>query len=199
MLKKIVLLNFFLLIFFTLFPHRTAQARRLLYLEEFYRLYYLPSLYTEENTLRNIFWLDVAIKMPFAPPIQALVVCDTEQQYEKYRHLMKMHLYYLMTKNALYTAARFDKHTIRFSDAPYKKEILESLKYADFFYKQALVYWKQAFSYQEKVQKLKWHTVELDFLNDLAYRINKGDLDYQRIIQRHLNQLNEKIAHYQSL
>ncbi len=175
-------------------------SRKLAYVEEFYRLYYLPSYYSEDDLQRNVFWLQVALKAPFSPPIQALWVAQTKKQYEKYCVLMKMHIHYLMVKNLVYTAARFDKHELAFHDKPFKKEILESLAVARYYYQFGLVYWEQVLVFQKEASEMGLKTrVNLDFLNDLAFRVRTRELDYKRIITRKILELEKKVVFYENL
>ena len=176
-----------------------AVSKRLSTVEEFYRMYYLPAMFTEEDLHRNMFWLQVALKVPFSVPIQALVVPETEEQYQKYQVLMKMHLHYLLTKNAIFLAARYDKHKPVFHDKPFKKEILESLSYARYNYEVAQAYWKEVMRHHARASRMKGVRVRLDFLNDLGYRIRAGDLNYHRVAARRLGLLQKKVKFYEKL
>ena len=173
-------------------------SKRLSTVEEFYRMYYLPSSATEDDLHRNMFWLQIALRMPFSVPIQALVVPETKAQYDKYQVLMRMHLYFLLTKTALYLAARFDKHRPVFHDKPFKKEILGSLDYARYHYEGARSYWKEVMKHYTAARKMKVR-VPLDFLNNMVYRIHTGDLNYNRVAERRLRSLEKKIEFYKKL
>ena len=144
-----------------------------------------------------MFWLEIALKSPFAPPIKAFVVPKTREQYERYKTILKMHLNYLMTQNYVYLASRFEKHYPVFFNKPYYKENLESLSIAKGFYQNALYYWYKVLEYSdhldpEKISSFKEeHLTELYFMEDVIYRIKKNDLNYERVIQRHLKKINE--------
>ena len=191
-------LNKIIFIFFLLVS--VGFSRKLAYVEEFYRLYYLPLSYNEDDLHRNVFWLQIALKAPFSPPIQALWIAKTKKQYEKYCVLMKMHIHYLMVKNLVYMAARFDKHQLAFHDKPFKKEILESLAVARYYYQFGLVYWGQVIEFQKESREVGLKIrVDLDFLNDLAFRVRTRELDYKRIITRKILELEKKITFYEDL
>lgn len=185
-----------MLIFVGLFG--VLLAKKLSTLEEFYRMYYLPSMATEDDYFRNQFWLQIALKSPFAIPMHALVVPKSEAQYRKYKHLMRMHLNYLLTKNAIYLAARFDKHRLVFHDKPVKEEILRSLGYARYHYEVAGLYWQEALKHYAAARRLR-RRVPLEFLNQMVFRIHKKELDYDRVIRRKLKQLRKKIEFYENL
>ena len=175
------------------------SGRKLRYLEEFYRMYYLPSQFESNDLQRNIFWLQIALKAPFAPPLYALVISEKETEYKKYQKLLQMHINYLLTKNLVYLAARFDKHKPVFFNKPYAKDIVRSLAIAKFFYEGATFYWKKVtFHYQDLTELKEFKTVKtkLNFAEHLIYRIYVKDLDYQRIIDRKLTKLTKTYEYF---
>ena len=174
-------------------------SRKILYKEEFYRLYYLPLYHREANYIRNIHWLKWAMKVAFAPPIRALTVCETPSQYEKYKILVKMHLNYLMTKNTVLLAARFDKHKPVWFNRPYKESILKSLKIARHYYTSALDHWEKVLYYQRLASSLKGTRIELDFLEDMIYKIEVGEVDYKRVVNRQLKKLEGTTSYFHNL
>ncbi len=183
-----------LLILFFLTPNQ-VEARKLYYLEEFYRLYYLPLKFDNQDLARNIHWLQFATNRPFAPPIHALLVHDDETTYKKYQILLKMHLHYLLTKNFVYLAARFDKHKPVFFNKPYAKDILASLKIAEYLYREAIREWKivinDYYSQVKDISEYKRVRTRISFLDELITRITTGELDYQRVIERRLKKISE--------
>lgn len=111
-----------------------------------------------------------------------------------------MHLNYLITKSYVQAAARFDKHQPVFHDKFLKKEILNSLKFAKYHYEMANIYWEQTLVLKKEARKIvSKKRVDLDFLNDLVFRINTKDLDYTRIVRRKLRLLKKKNAFYNNL
>ncbi|BBM88541.1 hypothetical protein COTS27_00222 [Spirochaetota bacterium] len=173
----------------------SSHARKLRYKEEFYNLYYLPQLYENHDLARNLHWLQVALKVPFAPPIQALIPHENEAEYEKYKVLVNMHLHYLLTKNWVFLAARFDKHRPVFFNIPYKEDILKSLDIAEVLYKGALESWNQTLEYFEVARTLRPRS-KLDFLETTVYKIQKREIDYTRVITRKLNKLARTRAYF---
>ncbi len=158
------------------------------YVEDFYSLYYIPQKMENDDLNRNIFWLKWALAAPFAPPIFALTPPENEKTYEKYKKLMRMHLHYLITKNLVFLAARFDKHKPVFYNKPYREDILKSLKIAEYLYREADKEWKKVMLYYKELRKVKVRT-KLNFLEETLYRIRIKELDYQRVIQRKLKKL----------
>lgn len=190
-MKKSVFLTLLLtiaLLFADFVPHVPSHAR-LRTVEDFYRLYYLPSYRQNNDMLRNIYYLQIALSRPFAHPIQALVVTDTEKQYEKYQLLLHLHIYYLLARDHLYLAARYDKHEPVFFNKEFSEEILASLEYAQSYYELSEKYWKKVLEYIEHLEAYKGTYVELPFIMDIPERQRSGDLDLKRVIDRKLKKL----------
>ena len=174
-------------------------SRKLRYMEEFYRLYYLPQYFNKYDLRRNMVWLQTALKCHFDQPIRALVPVKTEREYEKYQMLLMTHINYLMTKNSVFLGARFDKHEPRFYNKPFKEDILKSLEWARYYYQTALNYWDIVLDYKEIVEEYDDVEVDIKFVNDLMYKIEVGDVDYYRVVNRKLEQLEEKIEYYKQM
>jgi len=151
----------------------------------------MPSYAQNHDYRRNIYWLQFALKMDFAPPIQALTICNTPEKYAKYQHLLKMHLNYLMAKNSVYLAARFDKHEPVWFNKPYRTDILKSLEFARYYYESAINYWQEVLKYKEEAEVYQAARIELDFLEDMVHKINTDQVNYQRVAQRQLKKLAE--------
>lgn len=189
--SKIILLLFFIAI--SLIRER-GEARPVYYLEEFYNLYYLPNKFENQDLTRNIYWLQFATNRPFAPPIFALIPHQEEIAYQKYQLLLKMNIHYLIIKNTVFLAARFDKHKPVFFNRPYKEDILKSLKIAEYLYSKALKEWENVLFYHKKISddpKFKGVRSKLSFLDDMIYRIEVKELDYQRVIERKLDKIKQ--------
>ena len=62
------------------------------YKEQFYRLYHLHLIQYPNNTMENIYWLEMAVKADFANPLHALALIENETQWEKYCYLFNMHI-----------------------------------------------------------------------------------------------------------
>ncbi len=202
LINKIILLVFFNLIFLlTSFEingfkwDALPSSTKFRYVEDFYSLYYLPNKMENQDLNRNIFWLRWALAAPFAPPLFALKPPKNEQAYEKYKKLMRMHLHYLVTKNFVFLAARFDKHRPVFYNLPYKEDILKSLNIAEYLYQEAQKEWQKVLPYYQELRRVRVRT-ELNFLEDSLYRIYTKELDYDRVIKRKLKKLSKTKAYF---
>ena len=198
-LADIVMMTFWKIVFLSLLLVTAVSGRKLKFKEEFYRLYYLPHYATQHDYHRNIFWLEIAMYAAFAPPIQALTICKTEKQYQKYQLLLKMHLNYLMAKNHVFIAVRYDKHEPLWFNRTYKEDILKSLDIAEYHYKCAGSYWEKMLDYKRLAEGIKNTRIDLDFLEDMVYKVNQGDVNYQRVTRRQLAKLEKTRAFFNAI
>jgi hypothetical protein len=163
------------------------------YVEDFYQLYGMK-LYYDENSLReNISRLSAALSTKFRHPSQALVKIETEEEYEKYKNLLLMHINYLIMRDHLKIAARYDKQRIYFYNMDYAQAISESLDIADSMYDQALPYWREVKRYAEKASKYKI-TTELSHMESERYAIIHGETDFEKTINRYKSEIKKKKA-----
>lgn len=161
------------------------------YVEDFYQLYGMK-LYYDENSLRtNIERLNCALSTKFRHPSQALVKIETEEEYEKYKNLLLMHINYLIMRDHLKIAARYDKRKIYFYNLDFAKDISDSLDIADEYYAQALPYWKEVKKYAEKASKYKI-TTELSYMESERYSIIHGETDFAKTIAGYRSAIKKK-------
>lgn len=186
-------------IFVFLILYTFSYNKKLRYKEDFYRLYYLRQNYRTLDLNRNLFWLNIAIYARFAPAWKALVYCDTEREYERYKLLLKMHLNYLMARNELYLGAKYDKHKPVFYTKVFNEDILNSLKIAKQHYKSALSYWEWVLKYKNQAEtEYPDERIDLNFIEDTIYNINSGDLDLERTANRKLSNIIKTEHYYQN-
>ncbi|MDR0375318.1 MAG: hypothetical protein LBH85_06295 [Treponema sp.] len=159
------------------------------YKEQYYRLYHLHYIQYPDDTMENIHWLEMALKADFANPLHAIALVENEVQYEKYRYLFMMHLNLKMIEQYLFLGNKWNKRYAYFYNAPFKEQNLESLETAEICYRAALAYWKDAKEWAEKAQARRFRFIILErvqFWQDEAGRIERKELDYEKIINREL-------------
>lgn len=161
------------------------------YVEDFYLLYGLKQYYNENTLRRNIDRLKTALRCKFRHPSQAFIQIDSEEEYYKYRNLLFMHINMLILRDHLKIAARYDKRRLPFHSIDFAKDIYESLTIAEKLYKEALPYWREAVKYAHKASQIKL-TLDMGELETERYRIVKGDLNFENIINKYLTSLEEK-------
>lgn len=161
------------------------------YVEDFYELYGMKQYYNENSLRKNITRLEIALTCKFRHPSQALVKIDTEEEYQKYRNLIFMHINMLIMRNHLKIATRYDKQKVYFYNLDYAKEIEESLNIAEGLYKKALPFWFAAKKHALRASEIKI-TTDLGFIESERYAILHGQTDFEKIITDHMRRLDKK-------
>lgn len=161
------------------------------YVEDYYLLYGLKMYYNENTLRKNIDMLKTALNSKFRHPSHSLIKIETEDEYQKYRRLMYMHINLLIMRSYMRIASRYDKQKVYFYNADFAKEINESLDTADKLYNEAVPYWNKARDYAEKASDIKL-TTDLGFIETERYNIVRGELDFGNIIDKHLDNIKKK-------
>ena len=168
--------------------------RKLIYAEQYYRLYE-ENLYTYPKSYRrNIYWLEKAIKYPHIHPIQAIFIVKTKEEYEKYKALFKMHINYLLTKNYMGWAWQYNKQDVVFYNLYWAKELEKSFNIAIEYYKLAKHYWDKTKEWSDYASsfdfRLAWEKIEDEHY---LIRTNKLEYDYDTVIELELQDLERKL------
>jgi hypothetical protein len=170
------------------------------YKEQYYRLFHLHYIQYPDDSMENIYWLERAVKADFANPLYALALIENETQWEKYRYLFNMHLNLKLIEQYLFLGNKWNKRNAYFYNAPWKAQNLESLATAEACYRAALSYWEAAVEWAGKAQARRFRYINLrkvQFWEDEALRVETGDLDYAKTINRELallEKVREKFA-----
>ncbi|MEI0580206.1 hypothetical protein [Brachyspira pilosicoli] len=162
----------------------------IVYAEDYYRLYSLPSYYAEYDLLRNVDYLERALNAPFDFVNRALTIIETQEAYTKYKDLMHMQFNYLITQNYIYLAGLYDKENYYFYNSQFDEDIKKSFEYAVYFYNLAKERWAVTKDLAQKVMKNK-SKLEMDNLIDKAYKIALGEIDYNKTADRQLKHIEE--------
>ncbi len=161
------------------------------HLEDYYLLFGMKLYYNENSLRKNIEMLKIALNCKFRHPSKALVEVDTEDEYLKYRKLMFMHINIMIMRNYLKIGSRYDKKNIKFHDATFAKDIYDSLEIAKKMYEEAIPYWEEAKRHAGDSSKIKI-TTRMSNIESERYRINRGELDFKKIIDYHITGVNKK-------
>ncbi|MDR2072397.1 MAG: hypothetical protein LBP60_03065 [Spirochaetaceae bacterium] len=169
------------------------HAYLVMYKEQYYRLFHVHYNQYPDDTMENIYWLELALKAGFANPLYAVARIETEEQYEKYQYLFMMHLNLKMIEQYLYLANKYNKRHAYFYNAPWKEENLKSLDIAESCFRTARYYWTGARAWAERARESRFRWMKLpnvEFWEDEAYRIvDQETLDYGKTIDRELAML----------
>ncbi|MCK5736652.1 MAG: hypothetical protein KAH21_09245 [Spirochaetaceae bacterium] len=178
---------------FLFFTSSNLYAWKVQYAEQFYKLYHQHLYRYPVDSAENVYYLSMALKSPFANPLNAIAQIENEKEWEKYRNLFEMHVYLRITDEYLAMAAKYDKFNAYFYNYPWKSANLDSLRTAESYYYLALETWNLAQSYCEvaREDRFRWVNLEeIQYWEDEAFRIEQGELDYRDIIENHLSRLH---------
>ena len=178
----ILLINFFA-------ATDNAHSYKILYAEQFYKLYHSHFYQYPEDYLENIYWLEQSLRSDFANPLNALAKIENKTEWRRYMNLFRMHVSLKLTELYLGLGSKYDKMDAFFYNYPWKQENLKSLRIAEESYNFARVYWKETLKWQKKVEKSWTVLEEIQKWEDEAYRIDEKTLDYDDIIDSHLKRL----------
>jgi hypothetical protein len=187
------------LLLLLLLPAR-GFAYRILYAEQYYKLYSLQLYQYPDDTMENIHYLELALKADFVNPLYALARIGDPREWERYRYLFKMHVNLKLVELYLALGSKYDKMAAYFYNAPWKAENLDSLDTAEQCYRVARGYWQEARGWSRRAAGLlAVHLEEIQKWEDESWRIQTGGLDYERIIGDHLARLDEARQAFQSM
>jgi hypothetical protein len=167
------------------------QARRLYYAEEFY-LYALNLYHTNPNLQRNIRFMQWALTAPFDNQVRSLALIENEQDFKRYKALFRMHVNLLIIDSYLKLATRFDKQHVYYFNLWYAEELKESFTIARYFYQVSYNYWEEAKKHALSAEDIPGR-INIDYWEDEQYLIQTGELDYELIIDEHLQKLEQRL------
>jgi hypothetical protein len=198
--RKAPALPFFpLLLLLLVLPLSDAGAYRVLYAEQYYRLYHLHFYQYPDDTMENIYYLEQALKADFANPLYALARIENRQQWAQYRLLFKMHVNLKLAELYLTLGSKYDKLVAYFYNAPWKEQNLDSLDKAEQAYRVALGYWAEALGLAAQSRHLGFNLEEIQEWEDEWKRILIGDLDYREITDGHLARMERVRRAFQAM
>lgn len=177
-----------------------AWAFPVYFKEQYYKLYHVHYEQDPDNVIENIYWLEQAYKADFANPLYAMATITNKKEWTKYRSLFNMHLNLKLIEQHLRLGSRYDKRVAYFYNAPWKKENLESLEIAEKWYRTALAFWPDARAQALDARRSPFLILDkVQNWEDEAYRIEKGELDYAKIIGKELARLERVRAEFQAM
>jgi hypothetical protein len=186
-----------------LVPLASASAWRILYAEQYYKLYHEHLYHYPDDTMEDIAYLKAALNAEFAPfanPLYALATIRTTAEWERYRYLFYLHVNLKLVYSYLTLASKWDKRNAYFYNYPWKQQNLESLDTAESLYRQASPFWEKAKEWSAKAWALRSISLEqIEQWQDECFRIQTGDLDYRAIIDTQLARVAKVRADFQKM
>jgi len=188
-----------ILLFMTAVPSDAYFVR---FKEQFYRLFHMHHSPSPDDIMENIFWLEQALKAPFANPLYAFTRIETEVEWEKYRYLFMMQINLTLIEQYILLGNQWNKRNAFFFNAPWRDQNLESLDIAERCYRTALYYWDQAIYWAGRANERRLRWIDLpgvQFWKDRAFRIENGSLNFARTINRELANIQRVRERFQEM
>ena len=91
----------------------------------------------------------------------------------------------MIMRNYLKVGSKYDKIHVKFHDAAFAKEIIDSLDIAINLYREALPYWDEARKHADSASNIKI-TTRMSNIESERYLIIRGELDFKKIINNHI-------------
>lgn len=164
---------------------------KILYAEQFYRLFHMQFYQYPENINENIWYLEKALRSDFCNPLNALARIENKQEWAKYRKLFYMHVNLKILEQYRLLASKYDKQVAYFYNAPWQETNLKSLQLAELNYEKALYYWEEAQKWAFQASGSPIFLEEIQQWEDERYRIVNQDLDYRKILLKDLARLEQ--------
>lgn len=181
-------------------PLLSVSAWRIMYAEQYYKLYHEHLYHYPDDTMEDIYYLESALKADFANPLYALAPIKDTTEWERYRDLFSMHVSLKLLYSFLSLGSKYDKMTAFFYNYPWKRQNLESLDKAEQAYKVAYGYWQKAKEWSAKAWAMRGtHLDHIEEWETENFRVETGDLDYQAIIDAQLARLAKVRADFQKM
>jgi hypothetical protein len=177
----------------------SLSAYRIFYAEQFYELYHLHLHQYPDDTMENIVWLQQALQADFANPLNALARIETDEEWDYYQDLFRMHVNVLLAQLHMTLGSKFDKRHARFFNAPWAWANLESLDHAETAYHAARAYWSEALTWSDAASAQRrpgLHLPRIQAWEDQNYRIEFREFDYDEIIDENLDRLFDVRAEF---
>jgi hypothetical protein len=183
-----------------LIPALVVSAMRIMYAEQYYRLYHEHLHHYPEDTQEDIYYLETALKSDFCNPLYAIGLIKDKTEWERYRYLFSMHVNLKLVYSYLALGVKFDKQVAYFYNYPWKRQNLESLATAEQIYRTAYQYWQKAQEWSVKAWAMRsTHIEKIEEWEEENFRIETGDLDYRDTIDRTLAHLAKVRADFEKM
>ncbi|MCK5201399.1 MAG: hypothetical protein KAR21_23755, partial [Spirochaetales bacterium] len=164
------------ILLFLVISNSQLWSYKLLYAEQYYKLYHQNLYQYPEDFNGNIWYLERALTRPFVNPLNALTQIKDQSVWERYRYHFYMHVNLKMVEQYRHLGSKYDKRLAYFFNEPWKEQNLKSLEIAESYYKAAEYYWGEALVWLEKVNTLDYYFLsDIQNWEDERFRIITGD------------------------
>jgi hypothetical protein len=183
-----------------LLPLLPVSAWRIMYKEQYYKLYHEHFYHYPDDTMESIHYLEEAMKADFCNPLYAMAAIANTTEWERYRYLFNLHVNLRLIYLYLTLGSKYDKQAAYFYNAPWKRQNLESIELAEQVYKTAYRYWEEARKWSARAWAMRTvHLEDIQLWEDECWRIETGELDYREIIDEQLARLAKVRAAFEAM
>ncbi len=190
--------RFILILLFLLFTSLVqVSSYKILYAEQYYKLYHQNLYQYPEDFNGNIWYLERALSRPFVNPLNALTPIKDQGDWERYRYLFYMHVNLKMVEQYRHLGNKYDKRVAYFFNEPWKEQNLKSLEIAESYYTAAEYYWGEALNWLKKLENVEYFFLtDIQNWEDERFRIVTGDLNYEEILESDKKRLKKVRADF---
>lgn len=177
------------------YPWGNPRGRRRIYFwcEDYYK-FYTRSLHRHySDPTRNIFYLEWALKSPFRPYEKALVTIQNNREWQRYKKLLTMHIYFLLTESYIHKANAHFKPFRSWFDTQECEDLKKELNYAQYDYKIALHYWGKTVHLAGELAETPGVLDRMQRPETLKKRIHEGKVYYRKHILRYRDKVADEI------
>ncbi len=163
------------------------------HLEDFYELYGLSHSYDAADIKESIYFLHQALLHKFRHPSRSLCKIKTKTQFHKYRLLLFMHINKKIMRMFLRLGSQYDKRKLYYHNLDFADDLEHSFLIARSYYKQARPFWQKAMVYARQAYQYPF-ILDIPTIESEAFQIIQKEIDYDRIIVRHIANVNKKLS-----
>ena len=162
------------------------------FLEDIYELYGLTMPNRQHDIHRNLYFLHIALAAKYRHASRALCHIESNVHHHKYRLLMHMHIHVLISRLFLKLGALYDKKNLYDNDLDIADDLEKSFLIARTYYYRAIPYMQNAESLAQEIGKYPFY-LDLASLETEAFQIRTKEINYERIITRHIKKAEAKL------
>ena len=162
------------------------------FVEDIYELYGSSMPNRKDDIKRNIYFLHKSLASKYRHPYHSLCTIKNKTEHHKYRLLMHMHIHILIARLFLSLGAMYDKRNLYDHDLDVADDLEKSFYIARTYYYRAIPYMQKAEHYAKLSGAYSFY-LDLDTIETEAFKIRTKKLNYERIIERHINKIEGKL------
>jgi len=150
----------------------------------------------QDAIAHNIYFLELALTMPFDHPIKALIHITDEKIYQKYQCALYAHINQRLADEYIQYGTLFNKENIYFYNKDFHEDYLDGYDIAEFYFRSALIYRRRAVEYAQKARKILGELNPnkdqslIDF-DQKIYMLTNDPFDFEEIYQNLLSRLQK--------